>query len=112
MKYEFYIQFPDNLILVETVNGNTVIRAAKDNFSEARKNAFIRWLAQEGFIADEYQYWNISNEFAGIEWEVEKQWTRTPVELTEKIRKAIYTVVILTTIVWIIIVTFFLFKII
>ena len=46
---------PENLILVENSEDSVVIRAARDNFSERKKVCFIRYLAAEGFISDEFQ---------------------------------------------------------
>ena len=46
---------PDNLVIVENHPGAVVIRAARDNFSKARKHCFIRYLAAEGFIPDCYE---------------------------------------------------------
>src|SRR5258708_19436005 len=51
-QHEFYFPGFDNLVLVENRPDGVVIRATRDNFSEARKSFFIRELAAEGFIPD------------------------------------------------------------
>jgi len=54
-KAELSLRNPENLILVENSEDSVVIRAARDNFSERKKVCFIRYLAAEGFISDEFQ---------------------------------------------------------
>jgi hypothetical protein len=54
-KAELPLLNPKNLIVVENSEDSVVIRAARDNFSERKKVCFIRYLAAEGFISDEFQ---------------------------------------------------------
>jgi hypothetical protein len=45
---------PDNLIIVENHVHRVLIRAARDNFDNARKACFIRYLAAEGYIPERF----------------------------------------------------------
>jgi hypothetical protein len=54
-KAELSLQNPENLILVENTEDGVIIRAARDNFCKQRKLLFIRYLAAEGYISDEFQ---------------------------------------------------------
>lgn len=56
--YEFCFPELDTLVLVEELPGEVLIRATRNTFTEARKVAFLRELAQEGFIPDEYGWTN------------------------------------------------------
>jgi len=54
--YDFYFPRLDTLVRVETDDERVAIRAARDTFTPARKEAFIRELAAEGFIPDECRW--------------------------------------------------------
>jgi hypothetical protein len=54
-KSELFLQRPENLIQVENADGNVIIRATRDNFSERRKAFFIRYLAAEGYIPEDFE---------------------------------------------------------
>ncbi len=72
---EFYHQNPYNMFLVEQTAEGIVIRAALDNFSERQKCHFIRHLAAEGFIPDEYE-WLCSASVQGgaATWIIDRSW--------------------------------------
>jgi hypothetical protein len=74
---------PENLILVENSEERVVIRATRDNFSEREKACFIRYLAAEGFISDEFEDFRKSGwHGTSIAWLVDQGWSkREPVHL-------------------------------
>lgn len=80
MLYEFYYNCPENLIRVEVMEDSVLIRATKDNFSEIRKDLFIKWLAKEGFISDSFQFTNVNNVYGGVQWIVDSSWVEVPRE--------------------------------
>ena len=53
---EFVHRRPDNRILVENGENGVVIHATRNNFSPARKRAFVREIAAEGFIPDQFEW--------------------------------------------------------
>jgi hypothetical protein len=75
---EFYHRYPENFILVENHEAGVTIRAAFNNFSERRRQLFIRELAAEGFIPDEYQFFvnTSASDALGVQWIVDKSWLR------------------------------------
>ena len=75
-QHEFYFPGLDNLILVENRTDGVVIRATRNNFSEARKSFFIRELAAEGFIPDSYGWFSSSaaDTFLGVRWIIDRSW--------------------------------------
>jgi len=74
-KAELSLRNPENLILVENSEDSVVIRAARDNFSERKKVCFIRYLAAEGFISDEFQGFGKSGSrrTTSISWVVDQE---------------------------------------
>jgi hypothetical protein len=81
---EFYHRSPENYLLVENQDdGRVVILAALDNYSERRKALFIRELAAEGFIPDEYQFLTNTggDGFFGVRWTIDGSWLVVPPEV-------------------------------
>jgi hypothetical protein len=54
--YDFCFPNLDTLVRVESADGAVVIRASRDTFTEERKIRFVRELAAEGFIADDFRW--------------------------------------------------------
>ena len=54
--FDLHIPDLDNHLRVENNSDGVLIRASRDNFSERRKAALIRWLAAEGYIPDRYEW--------------------------------------------------------
>ncbi len=71
--FEFYFSSLDTLVLVENLAEEIVIRASRNTFSEERKACFLRELAAEGFIPDDYQWLApVGPEtFQGVRWLVD-----------------------------------------
>lgn len=80
---EFYSRIPDNLLLVENEDGAVTVRAARDNFSERRKMFFIRELAAEGFIPDNFLYFTNTEGpmLLGLRWIIDGSWISIPQEI-------------------------------
>jgi hypothetical protein len=76
--FQFYFPELDNIVLVECHEDETVtIRASKNNVPEERKIIFIRKLAAEGFIPDNYQWFSGSTDgFNGVLWEKDYSWLK------------------------------------
>jgi len=75
--FEFYFPDRDTLISVENRTDGVVIHATRDTFSEERKVCFIRELAAEGFIPDDYQWINERSSFSAhsaVRWLVDYSW--------------------------------------
>jgi hypothetical protein len=87
--FEFCFPHLDTLILVED-NGEAVdIRATRDTFSEQRKQAFIRELAAEGFIADSYRWFSLAGpeSYFGVHWRVDFSWLELPALVLARARR-------------------------
>ena len=55
-RHEFYFAKLDTLVRVEPFDDVVTIRASRDTFSPQGKECFIRELAAEGFIDDDYRW--------------------------------------------------------
>lgn len=74
--FEFTFTQLDTLIQVEYSGEAIVIRATRDTFTDARKDAFIHELAAEGFIPDAYQWYSVSDTHPALPlcWIVDYSW--------------------------------------
>jgi hypothetical protein len=66
--FEFSLSGSDILVLVESKADEVIIRTSRGGLSEDRKAAFIRELANEGFIPDSYR-WR-----GHVSWHVDPTW--------------------------------------
>jgi len=64
--YSFAFPRLDTVIEVESVADRLVVHASRDTFSRDRKACFLRGLAAEGFIAEEW-----ASDWAAVRWIVE-----------------------------------------
>jgi hypothetical protein len=71
--FEFAHCRPENLLRVEIGRTGVVISAYQGNFSPRDKEAFVRYLVDEGFISDQYRYFSTdrSETWAGLQWFVD-----------------------------------------
>ena len=78
--FEFYFPERDTLLRVEEADGAVTIRATRDSFSDTRKSSFVRELAAEGFIPDNYQWFSQAEPgaFLGVHWLVDVSWLTLP----------------------------------
>lgn len=76
--FQFYFPDLDNIILVEChEDGNVTVRASKNNVPDERKVFFIRKLAAEGFIPDNYQWFSgIMDGSNGLRWIKDYSWLK------------------------------------
>ena len=74
---EIYLYRTDNLLRVENDSGRVKVRAMRDNLAAEEKSAFVRQLALEGFIPDEFQgFSEIKSTGDGrVRWEIDDSWT-------------------------------------
>jgi hypothetical protein len=72
-KFEIYLPDLDNLVLVENTPDGVVISATRDNVPDIRKGFFIRRLAAEGYIPDQYEWFSEPAEdgFLRVQWIVD-----------------------------------------
>ncbi len=78
--YEFcFIELDYTLVRVEASDGDVTIRATADTFSKQRKVCFIRELAAEGFIPDDYRWFSLAGPESysrGVRWLVDCSWLK------------------------------------
>ena len=83
-KSEFYHRSPENLLLAveNQPDGGVIIRATTDNYSERRKELFIRELASEGFIPERFEFLTNTGDdsFVGVRWIIDNSWVIVPEE--------------------------------
>jgi hypothetical protein len=75
--YEFNFPHMGTRLQVEELGGDVTIRATRDTFSLQRKISFIRELAAEGFIPDDFMWLSIADADApgrGVVWIVDSSW--------------------------------------
>jgi len=76
--FQFYLSDLDNIVLVECHEDETVtVRATKNNCSQERQISFIRKLAAEGFLPDEYQWFSGATDGSnGVRWIKDLSWLK------------------------------------
>ena len=74
--FEFSFPNLDTLASVASTEDGVVIRTSRDTFSEERKACFVRELANEGFISDEFRWLHsASTDTLGrVHWLVDPAW--------------------------------------
>lgn len=88
--FEFYFSKLDTLVCVENRSNQVLIRATKATFSEAHKACFIRELAAEGFIPNDYQWFNEHSSYSvepGVRWLVDRSWCKLSPVATARARQ-------------------------
>jgi hypothetical protein len=85
-RYQFYFSEIDVHVLVENDSEGVVVRASSRNVSERRKAFFIRYLAVEGHIPDQYQWFagTPSDRFSHVRWIVDVSWLTIPPAVTRR----------------------------
>jgi hypothetical protein len=103
-RFEFYFADLDNSILVERTDyGTIVIHALRDNVSEERKAHFIRQLAAEGFIPDQFQWFNGAiTDSCGLYWVVDHSWMMIHPEVKRRTAKIMRWLLLSGLLLWIV----------
>lgn len=100
-EFEFYFSDLDNLVLVECLDDGTVrIRQTRDNISEKRKKLFIRELAAEGFIPDEYQWFSGMTDSTDVQWLKDLSWLKTHYPSRSQTNRTMVTLLVAGCILW------------
>ncbi|HLX70005.1 MAG TPA: hypothetical protein VKV04_10300 [Verrucomicrobiae bacterium] len=83
-EFEFYIADLDNMLLVQCgEDGSLTVRCTRDNLSRRRKVFFIRELAAEGFIPEEYQWFSeTAIDSSRVQWFKDWSWVKVPETIT------------------------------
>jgi hypothetical protein len=102
--FEFcFLELDYTLVRVEESAGEVTIRATADTFSRKRKSSFIRELAAEGFIPDEYQWGSLSEtgaDFRGLRWVVDNSWLKIDEALNARNHRVVRRLIVPVTLLW------------
>ncbi len=103
-EFQFYIPDLDNIVLVRCdADGSVTVRATRGNCSEERKVAFIRRLAVEGFIPDEYQWLSGGiDESNGIRWIKDHSWLEISSAVTRRSNRFMGKLLLAASLIWVI----------
>jgi hypothetical protein len=101
--FQFYFPDLDNIILVESHEDESVtVRASKNNMPEERKIFFIRKLAAEGFISDEYQWFSGSTDGTnGVLWIKDYSWLKTHAPSNRRANRVIGSFLVAACVLWV-----------
>ncbi len=101
-RFEFFFPRLDTQILVEELAGHVIIRATRNSFSESRQLAFIRELAAEGFIPDEYRWlprtqWDAH---PGVRWRIDCTWLKLHPAQRTRSRRLMLSLIVGSMVTW------------
>ena len=76
--FEFCFPQLDTLALVENRPEEVIIRLTRDTFTEERKTCFVRELAAEGFIAEDFRWASARTYFSPcrVNWLIDRTWLK------------------------------------
>jgi hypothetical protein len=111
-KAQLHLRNPNNLILLENNVDGVVIRAARDNLSERAKACFIRYLAAEGFISDEFKSFGKSGSHhtTSITWVVEQNCARRQHSRLQRVERFMIQLLISASALWLALLAFALLR--
>jgi hypothetical protein len=111
-RVKFHQKNPENFILVENDRNKARIRAAFDNFTEARKIYFIKELAAEGFIPDHYQWFSDPNAdgYFGIPWIIDDSWLEVDRAGTQRTEMLCRRMLFLACLLWVVLMVLILWN--
>jgi hypothetical protein len=101
--FQFYFSDLDNIILVECHEDERVtVRASKNNVPDERKIFFIRKLAAEGFIPDNYQWFSGPMDGSNdVLWIKDYSWLeKTQQAVTRKANRIMGPILVAACILW------------
>src|SRR5258708_7273865 len=102
--FEFSFPQLDTLVRVEESAGDVIIRATRDTFSEARKLCFVRELAAEGFIPEEYRWFALSGceSIGSLRWVVDFSWLKLDAAQTAHTRRIMIRLIGAAALFWLV----------
>jgi hypothetical protein len=105
--FEFCFPQLDTLALVENQRDEVVIRLTRDTFSAERKTHFIRELAAEGFIAEDYRWISTRTPFSTlrVSWLLDRAWLKPDPALIAKTRRCMVGLLAGGVLLWLILLT-------
>ncbi len=106
--FEFYFPASDTLVRVENEPDAVIIRMSRDTFSDVRKRAFVRELAAEGFIPEEYTWTPLGGTLCprGVQWLCDISWLKTEVVTSSIARRYLLTIFSISFVLWFTIMAF------
>lgn len=85
--HDFYNARLDTLLRVEESDGQVVVRATSNRFSPEQQRAFVRWLADEGFVSEAH-LWSTY----GVRWIKDLSWARLDPALVARTNRTMYRI--------------------
>jgi len=102
-RVQLSLQNPENFIQIENSDDHVVIRAARDNFNERERISFIRYLAAEGFISDEFGSFGKSGRLGtSITWIVDGNQPKPTPAYLQRIDRFLIQLVVSASILWLV----------
>jgi hypothetical protein len=100
--FQFYLSDLDNIILVECREDETItVRATKNNCSEQRKITFIRKLAAEGFVPDNYQWFSGATDGSnGVRWIKDLSWLKIEPAVRKQSNRTMKRLLLAACVLW------------
>jgi hypothetical protein len=102
--FEFcFIELDYTLVRVEESAGDVTIRATADTFSNHRKICFIRELAAEGFIPDDYRWFSLTGSETYtrvVRWLVDFSWLKLDEALIARTNRLVRRFILPVTLLW------------
>jgi hypothetical protein len=102
--FEFcFVNLDYTLVRVEESAGEVTIRATADTFSNHRKVCFIRELAAEGFIPDDYRWFSLAGAETysrGVRWLVDFSWLKIDEALAARTARLVRRLIVPVTLLW------------
>jgi hypothetical protein len=89
-RFEFGFPNLDTLLRVEVTQDGVTVRASRDTFTRRHKANFVRELAAEGFIPDEYRWFALEDGEGfrrGVHWVVDVSWMSISEEVIARGRR-------------------------
>jgi hypothetical protein len=102
--FEFcFIELDYTLVRVEESAGEVTIRATANTFSDQRKVCFIRELAAEGFIPDDYRWFSLTGPETytrGVRWLVDFSWLKLDEVLIARTNRLVRRLILPAALLW------------
>ena len=101
--YDFAFPRLDTLAAVESTADGVVIRTSRDTFSEERKAAFVRELANEGFIPEHHRWLHSGGGrlSSDVRWVVDPSWWMPGPELRARTSRFVARLIVSAALLWV-----------